>query len=165
MSNLRRYNPDGRPVFITSVTHNRRKILLQNIDVFWAALNNIISKYKIGLVAWAILPDHFHILIEPRDISISRIVHDFKMSFSIRYRKKRNLREGRIWQLRFWDHIIRDEKDWIRHLDYIHYNPVKHFVTKSLFDYPHSSIQKYPEYYGPDWGVNESPKFQGEYGE
>lgn len=65
------------------------------------------------------------------------------------YRKSHGIRTGRIWQNRFWDHIIRDEDDLRRHVDYIHFNPVKHGIEKSPFEWKHSSVfQFYPE---EDW--------------
>ena len=165
MSNLRRYDPYGKPSFITNVTYNRRPILVDNIDLFWQAIENTKTKCPFELIAWAILPEHFHLIIAPSDTPISKIMHDFKLSFSAYYRKRRALAAGRIWQLRFWDHIIRDEKDFNRHLDYIHYNPVKHVITKRPDGYMHTSIHKYREYYQPDWGVNEKIDFEGEFAE
>ena len=88
--------------------------------------------------------------------SISRLMHWIKQSFSMNYRKSAGAGIGRVWQYRFWDHIIRDENDWRRHVDYIHYNPVKHGLTRSPFDYSFSSIHEYRDCYQPDWG-NESP--------
>lgn len=165
MSNLRRYDPYGKPSFITNVTYNRQPILIENIDLFWQAVENTKTKRPFELIAWAILPEHFHLLIVPGDMPISKIMHDFKLSFSAYYRKRHGLVAGRIWQLRFWDHIIRDEKDFNRHLDYIHYNPTKHVIMKRPYDYSHTSIHKYREYYRPDWGVNEKIDFEGEFGE
>lgn len=66
----------------------------------------------------------------------------------------------KFWQKRFWDHIIRDECDFERHLDYIHYNPVKHGLVTKPEDWPHTSFtswqQKgvYPERWG--WSLPQS---------
>jgi putative transposase len=74
---------------------------------------------------------------------------------------------GRIWQRRFWDHIIRNEADLNRYIDYIHYNPVKHGFAQSPFSYLHTSIHEYQKegYYQADWGAKETPGFKGDYGE
>jgi len=69
------------------------------------------------------------------------------------------------WQNRFWDHIIRNQDDINKHIDYIHYNPVKHGLTARPFSWEHSSIHEYKDYYGADWGVEEKPEFGDEYGE
>jgi putative transposase len=69
-------------------------------------------------------------------------------------------REKGIWQRRFWEHCIRDEEDWQRHLDYIHYNPVKHLYCDNPADWPYSSFSKmvargwYPE----GWGATIPPR-------
>src|SRR5690606_36031905 len=99
------------------------------------------------------------------DQSISEIVHDFKIRFSRRVRD--SVRNGRVWQNRFWDHVIRDQEDLNRHLDYIHYNPVKHGLAASALAWKHSSFRQYVRdgYYNDDWGRKDVPQFGGEYGE
>jgi putative transposase len=63
-------------------------------------------------------------------------------------------RESTIWQRRFWEHVIRNERDLMRHLDYIHFNPVKHgYVTRAI-DWPYSTFRRYVRdgIYPSDWG-------------
>jgi putative transposase len=165
MSNLRRYDSNGKPYFITNITYQRKPIIIDNIDLLWRAVENVKLKRNFKLLAWVILPDHFHFLIDSKNDPISATIHDFKLSFSSHYRKRQCIHSGKVWQLRFWDHIIRDECDYNRHLDYIHYNPVKHGFVKRPFDYLHTSIHKYREYYQPDWGVDEKVNSRGEFGE
>jgi putative transposase len=125
------------------------------------------AKLKYELVAWVILPDHFHLLLTPDNCTPSEILHRLKLSFGSNYRKRYGLAQGRIWQSRFWDHIIRNEKDLNCHIDYIHYNPVKHGLTKSPFEYRYTSIHEYQKngYYQKDWGIAEIPHIKGEFGE
>ncbi len=75
--------------------------------------------------------------------------------------------DGKIWQRRFWDHVIRDQNDLNKHIDYIHYNPVKHGLIKSPFEWEYSSIHNFcaEGYYSLDWGVKDKPDMDGEYGE
>ncbi len=65
--------------------------------------------------------------------------------------------ERRLWQRRFWEHLIRDEADWRRHLDYIHYNPVKHGLAKHPIDWSWSSFRRCVErgWYEASWGGTE----------
>jgi putative transposase len=72
---------------------------------------------------------------------------------------------GRVWQYRYWDHIIRNEIDLRRHIDYIHYNPIKHGLVKRPIDYVFSSIHKYREFYPADWGIGIKFDNQNDYGE
>ncbi|TAL65365.1 MAG: transposase, partial [Legionella sp.] len=110
-----------------------------------------------------ILHDHFHMLITlpENDGNYSLRLRLIKGYFSreiynheyINFiRKKKN--ERGIWQRRFWEHAIRDENDYERHLNYIHYNPVKHGYVKNASDWPYSSIHRainqglYPKNWG-----------------
>jgi putative transposase len=165
MSNLRRYDPYGKPVYITNVTYNRAPILADNVDLFWQSMENTKTKHPFDLIAWAIMPEHLHLIIETGATPITKIMHDFKLSFSSYYRKRNNMISGKVWQLRFWDHIIRNQKDLNRHIDYTHYNPVKHGLTNRPLDYANTSFHKYREFYPPDWGVKDTIDFDGDFGE
>ena len=56
---------------------------------------------------------------------------------------KRKRKESTLWQRRFWEHQIRDDKDYQNHMDYLHYNPVKHSLVKEVKDWPHSTFHRY----------------------
>ncbi len=159
MKTLRRFNIKDSYYFITSVTHNRNNILTKDIDLFWDCWKQDVPE------AWVILPDHFHVVIKIKDENISKIMHRFKITFSRRFRDKHNA--GRVWQNRFWDHIIRDQEDMNRHIDYIHFNPVKHGLLNDPFEYKYSSLMEYfsKGHYSRDWGVIDKPDLKGEYGE
>jgi len=74
--------------------------------------------------------------------------------------------EHALWQRRFWEHTIRDESDFERHVDYIHFNPVKHGLVVRVRDWPYSSFHRYvrrgvlPEDWGGDFGQD-----RGKFGE
>jgi putative transposase len=165
MTNIRRYFAEGQINFLTHVTFNRTPLLVDNIDLFWEAYDFTCGKTDADLIAWVILPDHAHLLIEPNGNDVSVLMKHFKQKFSGLYRLRRQLAKGRIWQYRYWDHIIRDEADFNRHVDYIHYNPVKHGIVKRPSDYGQSSINKYQETYPVDWGVRETIDFGDKFGE
>ena len=167
MSKLRRYPAMGRPYFITAVTHLRRPILVVNADLLHTAFDVAKERTPHDLFAWVIMPDHLHLLLDAGQIEISRIMQTLKMSFASNYRKRVGAKAGRTWQNRYWDHIIRDQEDFNHHFDYIHFNPVKHGITNSPFDWPHSSAARCFEegIYGEDWGSRESLTFDGDFGE
>ncbi len=89
------------------------------------------------------------------------------MSFGTLWRKRMNLLRGRVWQNRFWDHIIRDQEDLNRHIDYVHFNPVKHGYVNLPFDWTHSSIHEYHAdgFYPRDWGLRDTTVIKGKFGE
>jgi putative transposase len=167
MSILRRYHREGNIYFITNVTFQRKPVLVDNIDLLWTSFGMIQTKTTYDLIAWVILPDHFHVVIDPQRNDISNVLQRIKMSFGFLWRKRMNLCSGRVWQNRFWDHIIRDQKDLNRHIDYVHLNPAKHGYVNSPFDWTHSSIHKYhvEGFYPRDWGLRITPESKDKFGE
>ena len=167
MSKLRRYFKENDYCFITCVTNQRIPLLVQNIDLLRSSLERAIALAGAELVAWVVLPDHFHALIMTRNTTVTNIIHRMKLLFTANFRKRYNLKSGTIWQKRFWDHIIRDEKDMARHINYIHINPVKHGLVRLSIEYPHSSFHDYIKqgYYESDWCIIDVEQIKGNYGE
>ena len=169
MAIYRRFYNNGYPyVFFTIVTNNRIPILINNIDLLRSSFIYAKQKYNFEICSAVVLKDHLHIIINLEDTkTYPEIIRLIKYYFSIHINRghaealptlqisesKIKKREKGIWQRRYWEHTIRDEKDLYRHIDYIHYNPIKHgFVTKAI-DYPYSSFEKFVSkgYYDKDW--------------
>lgn len=167
MTNIRRYFRPGDISFLTHVTYKRMPVLIADFDLLCRAWHSLKAETTIKLLAWVVLPDHMHVLVENRGHDLSILTKKFKLSFSYQYRKRHGLARGRVWQYRFWDHIIRNQDDLNRHIDYIHYNPIKHGMSTDPKNYRFSSFLSYYSrgYYGDDWGCRESIEFNGEYGE
>lgn len=106
-------------------------------------------------------------IIDSKTNDLSDVMKLFKQDFGFLYRQRIGARTGRVWQLRFWDHVIRDQNDMNRHVDYVHYNPVKHGLVRAAREYAHSSFADYVRegIYGMDWGDTEEMRFEGEFGE
>ena len=153
MSKLLRYYAPGQIVFITSVTAKRGRILVKHADLLTRAFHNSQRKSQFELVAWVILPDHFHCLIGNPKADMPAIMQRIKLSFSKQVRFSTEW-SGPVWQHRYWDHIIRCEEYLRRHIDYIHYNPVRHGLVNSPRLWPHSSFSAFLEagYYEGGWG-------------
>jgi putative transposase len=131
----------------------------------WESVQNHWITLGFDLAAWVILPDHLHLIIDPRDNNLSTIMQRMKLSFSKKVRFRKHAPSGKVWQARFWDHIVRDQEDMNRHIDYIHYNPVKHGAVNSPREWRHSSFRDYTDRYPPYWGIREQPLFEGDFGE
>jgi putative transposase len=118
------------------------------------------------VVAWVVLPDHFHALLFTPKGDTARIVQRVKLSYSLQL-KSVIPGDRAIWQSRYWDHIIRSEKDMRRRIDYIHYNPVKHGLTDSPGVWPLTSFRRFMRSgkYEPDWGVVSEDCCEVEFGE
>ena len=153
--------------FVTTVTHERQPILADNIDLLWRALHKANEKLPFEIVAWAVLPDHMHLIIDPKENNLSNLMVRIKLSFAKSYRDGIGIPKKRIWQYRFWDHVIRNQDDLNRHIDYIHYNPVKHGLVSCPSDYPNTSFNVFIErgYYDSDWGSTMPDRLGGDYGE
>jgi len=165
MSKLRRYFRSGDWVFLTHVTNQRRPILAEHAADFLDTLTIQCRRAEVQRYAWVILPDHVHLLLESGAADVSSLTRRIKLAFSVRYRIAHNQTSGRLWQLRFYDHIIRDQEDLNRHVDYIHYNPVKHGYVKDPFAWEWSSLGRFfaEGQYERNWRVED--ELDGEYGE
>jgi len=167
MTNIRRYFREGQVYFLTHVTDERRPVLINHIDIFWRAYSAVIDSSGAEPIAWVVLPEHFHLIIDPHKADLSSLMKRFKLKFSGLYRSRLDLLRGRVWQHRFWDHVIRDQEDFNRHIDYVHFNPVKHGLVRDPFKYEHSCLPKFLRegYYSRDWGCHKVIKFEGDFGE
>lgn len=170
MPNYRRASVKGGTYFFTVVTHNRKPILCEenSRETLKACIHEIRKEHPFTIDAWVLLPDHIHcIWTLPRgdnDFSIRwRLV---KRRFTMWYRKnvnetlgltksRRKRGEQGIWQRRFWEHLIRDETDFKRHCDYIHYNPVKHGYVKAPKEWGFSTFDGFVKkgVYDIEWGA------------
>ncbi len=162
----RRARIEGGCYFFTVVTHQRQPLLTlpENITRLRETFRRERSRHPFEIEAIVILPDHLHALwrLPQGDSDYSGRWNRIKRYFSIgclgvegpasasRLRK----RERPVWQRRFWEHVIRDETDWRRHMDYIHYNPVKHGYCEAVKAWPYSSFMHWVRKggYPVDWG-------------
>jgi putative transposase len=167
MSRLRRYYSKGNIYFITAVTHQRQNLLIKYVGRFKDSMNKYRDELGVAYIAHVIMPDHIHMIIDPKNNDLSHVLNKIKLSFSKKVRHLFGWTGGHIWQSRFWDHMIRDQNDLNKHIDYIHYNPVKHGFAGSPFNWMESSIHDYYRegYYSRDWGSSATVILDGDYGE
>ncbi len=162
MPNYRRfYLQQYNYIFFTLVTENRKNILFDNINLLRQSFKYAMSRYSFELYGIVVLDNHLHFILKLNDINtFPKIIRDIKYYFSIhtstRYDiSKSKLKKGEkgIWQRRFYDHVIRDENDLYKHLDYIHFNPIKHQYVNKTKEFPYSSFKKFVKlgYYDESW--------------
>jgi putative transposase len=143
--NFRRYYIPGSAVFITQVVHERRCAFQKtaNINLLWEILRNVKEIHPFVLLGYVFLPDHFHMIIQlTGESNFSQIMHSLKTNFTREYKRRLGIASSesiKFWQKRFWDHVIRDDRDLENHLHYIHYNPVRHRLVKDPRDWNESS--------------------------
>jgi len=183
MPEYRRIKVKGGTYFFTVATFGRQPILVN--DHIRTALREGIQEVRQSLPftieAWVLLPDHLHAIwtlpenddnFGSRWAVIKRIVskrcgHPVG-SWELNDDSHAKRGESRIWQRRFWEHLIRDDLDLHRHLDYIHWNPVKHGYVKRVIDWPYSTFHQFVSkgLYPSDWGgINEDEMGKISFGE
>jgi len=168
MSEYRRVYQHGGSYFFTVVTYNRTPILTtsENLSRLHQSFKHVMNHHSFTIEAMVILPDHLHCIwqLPPGDSDFSTRWRLIKRYFSIMKDKPVTERgEKNVWQRRFWEHFLRDEEDWRRHMDYIHYNPVKHGYVQNPADWPHSSFPKALQegLYPTGWGMKEPSCISG----
>lgn len=164
----RRLRIAGATYFFTVVTFERRPLFsdAENIALLRQAFATVKTRHPFSIDALVLLPDHLHCLwtlpegdddFSMRWMSIKR---EFTRHCPPQYKShvcaaRHAKREQAVWQRRFWEHCIRDDDDFERHCDYIHYNPVKHGYAAIPAEWPYSTFQRFVErgIYPPDWGA------------
>ncbi|WP_447553345.1 REP-associated tyrosine transposase [Vreelandella sp. EE22] len=162
MATYRRALIPGGTYFFTVVTHDRLPLFAHetNIRVLGRALRRVRKALPFTMDAFVILPDHLHCIwtLPDDDADYSSRWRDLKKTASREFVLPKA--GQRAWQRGFWEHVIRDEQDWQRHMDYIHYNPVKHGYASAPSQWRWSSFTQCVAkgWYASDWGTQQIPR-------
>ena len=177
MSNYQRIYIPGGMYFFTLVTYKRLSFLTSPHarKVLRESWRDVQGKFEFSLIALCLLPDHLHCIwkLPDNDSDYSTRWKMIESAFSIninpaflphvkRSNSRIKKREAVVWQRRFWEHTIRDQSDLHRHIDYIHFNPVKHGCVSRAAEWPWSTFHRYLSLgvYGPDWGdISEKDRY------
>lgn len=145
--------PGGTFFFtVTLLERHGNDLLVRYIDHLRELVREVKQRHPFTIHGWAVLPDHLHCVIElpAGDADFALRWRLIKAGFSRRLpllERRSAVRQGRrergIWQWRYWEHQIRDEADFARHLDYLHFNPVKHGWVPRVADWPYSTFHRY----------------------
>jgi putative transposase len=174
MPNYHRAIIPGASYFFTVVSFHRRPILCE--PEIRAALHEAINWVRqvrpFTIDACVLLPDHLHTIwtlpagdadFATRWQSIKRRVSrqsaGFLLDATLLNASKIKRREASLWQRRFWEHCIRDDEDFVQHMDYQHYNPVKHGLVERVQDWPYSTFHRHVKagVYPANWGGQAEP--------
>ncbi|VEP13581.1 transposase [Hyella patelloides LEGE 07179] len=169
MPNYCRVYIPGGTYFLTLVTYRRRPLFKNssNINLLRSSIAKVKAKKPFKIIAAVVLPEHIHFVwqLPPNDSDYSQRISRLKVLFTRAFKlnqisniqiseSRRKHRESDVWQRRFWEHLIRDETDLQQHLDYVHYNPVKHGLVSCphLWEYSSFSTWIKKGRYSQDWG-------------
>jgi len=152
MPNYRRaFVPGGCWFFTVNLLDRRQTLLVDHIEALRAAVAATRQTFPFDIDAMVILPDHMHAVLSlpPQDADFSTRWRLIKSRFAKAHPKQERrsaVREARgergIWQRRFWEHLIRDDADYARHVEYCYINPVKHGLVSRVRDWPYSSFHR-----------------------
>ena len=156
MSNYRRYFIPGGTWFFTVnlLQRQNNNLLVHEINLLRETVKSVRKRYPFKIDAWVVLPEHMHAVwsLPENDTDFSTRWRLIKSGFSqalpkTEYRSDVRIaaNERGIWQRHFWEHAIRDETDFQRHIDYVHFNPLKHKLVSQVKDWPYSSFHRYVE--------------------
>jgi putative transposase len=174
MPDYRRYHLSGGCYFFTVNLAERRKTLLVDaVDLLRRVVRTVRSRHPFQIDAMVILPDHIHAVwtLPPNDSDFSTRWALIKAGFSRGLPRgeqtstsRRQHGERGIWQRRYWEHAIRDENDYRRHVDYVHFNPVKHRHVTRVVEWPYSSFHGFVRrgVYPMDWAGGDDEPAAGE---
>lgn len=152
MPNYRRaFVPGGCWFFTVTLLERRNTLLVDHIAILRDAVARTRERFPFEIDAVVVLPDHLHAVwtLPPGDADFSTRWRLIKTRFAKELPKAERLSEVRarrsergIWQRRFWEHLIRDEADYVRHVEYCMINPVKHGLVSRVQDWPYSSFHR-----------------------
>jgi REP-associated tyrosine transposase len=149
----RRYRHHGGCFFFTvNLAQRNQSLLTEQVDGLRACMKKVQQTHPFVVEAIVILPDHLHAIwtLPPEDHDYAKRWMLIKSGFSRMLPKNERVnpsrvkkRERGIWQRRYWEHYIRDDIDFERHINYIHFNPVKHGYVSRPIDWRYSSIHRF----------------------
>ncbi|HVY57108.1 MAG TPA: transposase [Xanthobacteraceae bacterium] len=152
MPNYRRaFVPGGCWFFTATLLDRRGTLLTDEIEALRGATRKTQQRFPFHINAFVVLPEHLHTVwtLPPDDANFSIRWRWIKSYFSRALpntepldRVRRARGERGIWQRRFWEHLIRDETDYARHIEYCYINPVKHGLVRRVADWPYSSFHR-----------------------
>jgi len=165
MPDYRRYRIAGGCYFFTVnlLERSPNDLLVRHIDLLRQAVRRAKQARPFRIDAFVVLPDHLHCVwtLPPGDDDFITRLRLIKIFFSrgiLPAERRGTVRQRRgargIWQRRYWEHAIRDDRDFAAHVDYIHYNPVKHGYVTRVADWPYSTFRRCVArgIYPADWG-------------
>lgn len=147
----------GTYFFTVNLAERSADTLVRHIADLREVMSKVKTAHPFSIVAMVVLPDHLHAIwrMPAGDADYPKRWALLKAGLSRRLEQRERLRPSRaakrergIWQRRYWEHQIRDETDLARHVDYIHFNPVKHGWVSRPVDWPHSTLHGYKTGHG-----------------
>jgi putative transposase len=152
MQYRRAFVPGGTYFFTVNLLDRKKSLLIDYVEQLKQSIHIVKQRHPFHIDAMVVLPEHLHAIwtLPDNDVDYPKRWRLIKSGFSRTipkneriHRSRQNKHERAIWQRRYWEHLIRDELDFKRYVDYIHYNPVKHGYVDGAVEWQYSSIHKF----------------------
>ena len=132
-----------------TLANRRSALLVEHVEALREAVRKVRAARPFVIDAWVVLPEHMHAMwtLPEGDCEYPGRWREIKKAFT------RGVSQQGVWQKRYWEHTIRDDRDYAAHMDYIHLNPYKHGLVRNVKDWPYSSFHRLVEagVYPADW--------------
>ena len=138
--------PGGTYFFTANLADRSRCLLVEHVAALRESWRDVERDHPFSTLAAVMLPDHLHVIwtLPPDDADFSTRLRLLKSGFTRRLRASGVIAsDEKIWQNRFWEHAIRDDRDLEAHINYVHFNPVKHCHVAEISDFPYSTWKRY----------------------
>jgi len=166
----------GTYFFTVNLADRQSQLLVNKIDTLRNVISHVIDRHPFTIDAMVVLPEHLHALwtLPENDVDYATRWMLIKTGFSRHINKgeprtlsRKSKKERGIWQRRYWEHLIQDQQDYNNHIEYIHYNPVKHGYVRCASAWQYSSIHRYIKdgIIEKNWGIGIDPADEKNFGE
>lgn len=157
MPRYKRTQQPGGTYFFTIVLADRKSsLLIDQFKLLSSVTNQVKRKYPFRMRAWVVLPEHLHMIwtLPECDANYMQRIWSIKTAFSKQHQQQSQKTDIKIWQNRYWEHVIRNQTDLNNHINYIHFNPVKHGYVSKPIEWRYSSFHHYLArgIYMDNWG-------------
>jgi putative transposase len=173
VTNYRRnFVPGGSYFFTVNLADRRSRMLTEHINALRSAFRDVRTRHPFNIDAVVVLPDHLHAIwtLPEGDADFALRWRLLKSAFSRSLPETEQVSASRqskgergVWQRRYWEHTLRDDADYAAHVDYIHFNPVKHGYVDRVKDWPYSSFHRMVRLgvYPQDWAGDQHESQRG----
>lgn len=150
------FRPGARQRFVTLMSNQRQRILRDYASILVEGWRRIEHDFGLELICWAALPDHMHVVVDTNFGSLKSLAHKYKLVTAELFLELDLAIPRPLWETGVFDQVIDSKLSLDQHIDFVHYNPVKHGLVSKPWDYQQSSFREFVKhgYYFKDWTLD-----------
>lgn len=150
------YKLGDRQMALMMGSYQRSKILTNKCELVVESWKEVAENTGMELLCWVVLTDHFHVVIDKNFNSLNTLTHAFKLASAKRFHLEPVAGRTQLWEAASWSQKINNQSELEQHIDFVHYNPVKHGLVGKPWDFQQSSFREFVKhgYYFKDWTLD-----------